>query len=355
MRDITFKHFAFSCLVMFMCAGCTSGTQVKPLKPIHVATGEWAPFVSQNLENNGPVAQMISTILIELDFIPTFKYYDWGSVHTHLNTGYPSFAFPYMMGNDTLEYKYSDPIIDLDYVLFFYSEDGGSKCSFDSLDDIVKAGKTIGRIKGYTKLPWIEDDSAYEEVSSSLDGFRMLADGKIDFLMEARHAGELLTKSDKILADASNFGYLGKSDSLGEKDDTTFVSKLSFRIKFSSMVSDEFISSINHSIESAHKTIYYQNLIDKINNPKKESWLAYLKDSDSSLIYGYSGSSVDKFDYILPASTKVVVVEWNRIFCDKITLQGENYSKLRSKVKVLNGPLNGKIVWIENRNIFIKD
>lgn len=342
------KFIILLCLATTFIIGCTNNAQIKPLKPIHVATGDWEPYIGQNLPQNGIAAQMISSILIELNYIPIFKYYDWGFIHTHLDAGYPSFAFPYLKGSDSLKYKYSLPIVKLDYVLFFYDRTGNIKYNFNSLADIIKTNKRIGRIKGYTKLPELENDSLYVEVPSALDGFYMLINNEIDFLLEAKQTGEQLTKSDKIPIDSDHFSYLGKANPPNEKDDSVFVKNFSFRIKFSPKVSNDFIINVNKAIQKCTKLDYYKNLVEKVKNPQKEFIRAHLNNPNKTLIYGYSNIEKKQPDYVLPLSVEVVVLKWNKIFLSHISQKDKKFAKLRSQVKIINGPLKGKVLWIEN-------
>lgn len=351
MKNINKNHLTFIAIAIFTIAGCNKRTQVKPLKPIHVATGEWEPFVGQNLENNGPVAQMISSILIEIDYLPKFKFFDWGFVHPHLDAGYPSFAFPYLKGSDTLKYKYSDPIIKLDYVLFYYDTINTSDYNFESVEQIVSANKKIGLIKGYTKFPGIDNDSIYTEVSNTIEGFQNLINGNIDFLLEAKNVGQQLTASGKVKADARHFHYLGKNKETNIKDDSIFVKNLSFRIKFSSKVSNEFIASINNAIKKCSGTDYYKNLEAKVNDIQQEQLQAKIISPDHSVVYAYTSKTKEQVDYILPPSSKVAVLNWNEIFYSKIDKKEKAHAILRSEVKIINGPLKGRVLWVENKNI----
>lgn len=342
-------------LVSVLLLGCTNSKQAKPLKPISVATGNWEPYVGENLTQNGPVAQMMSVILMELGYLPVFKYYEWGFVDTHLETGYPSFAFPYLMSNDTKRFKYSDPIVNIDYVLFYYNAKDNNYWKADSIQEITHSNKRIGRIRGYSKLPGIQTDSVYIEVSSAIEGFNMLLDGRIDYLLEAKHVGQQLTLSGEIPADSYHFGYLGQAKLPIENDDTIFVKNLSFRIKFSPKVSDEFISEINNAINACVSSDYYKSLEAKVNNTQDKFLKAYLVvNPKNSLIYGYTDDEKKQPEYLIPTNTKVVVLKWNDIFETKINKKDKLFGKNRSKVKLLNGPLKGKILWIENEQIALE-
>lgn len=339
-------------IVCLIFSSCTRNNQVKPLKPLSIATGNWEPYVGEDLENDGPVAQMISAVLIELGYLPVFNYYEWGFIDTHLETGYPGLAFPFIKESNKGNFKYSDPIVNLDYVLFWYNENAETAPNYSSVQEIIDSGRKVGRIRGYTGFPGFTPGN-YTEVPVAVEGFKMLAEGKIDFLLEAKSAGRALVMSEQVPADASKFTYLGKASSPGEKDDTTFVKNLSFRIKFSPKVSDEFIGSINDAISTCTSTEYYRSLIARVNSPATSLTEAYLNNPGQSPVYAFSDPVNKDPDYVLPPNTRVVVIQWNRIFTRKI---GQNIgipSQLRSCVKILNGPLEGKVVWVENDQILI--
>jgi len=347
--NITIIPVFMACLLF---SACNSNDQVKPLKPLSIATGNWEPYVGEELEKDGPVAQMISAVLIELGYLPVFKYYEWGFIDTHLKTGYPGFAFPFIRDNNNGVFKYSDPLVNLDYVLFYYDENVERPYLYNSVREIIDSGNKVGRIRGYTGFPGFSSKD-YTEVAGAAEGFKMLAEGKIDFLLEAKSAGRSLVMSQEIPADAYKFSYLGKASSPGQKDDTTFVKNLSFRIKFSPKVSDEFIASINDAIKTCNSTEYYRSLIARVNSPAQDLTEAYLNNPGQSPVHGFSDPFKKDPDYVLPPNTKVVVIEWNRIFTDKISPGSKKQTQIRSRVKILNGPLKGKVLWLANDQILI--
>ncbi|QCI27925.1 hypothetical protein [Caminibacter pacificus] len=61
-----------------------------------------------------------------------------------------------------------------------------------------------------------------------------------------------------------------------------------------------------------------------------------------------------KGEYLIPNNTKGVVLQWNKKYTKKGSIFAQADMWVESKVKILNGPLKGKILMIPHIYLFLK-
>ena len=338
-------------LGLVMVSACSTDDQTKPLKPLRVATGNCEPFVGEKLPHNGPIAEMISTILVDMGYAPKFKFYDWPMVEVHLKTGYPGLAFPYIKSEERVEdgFQFSDPLYTFEYVLFYRKDRAQEFSSIITLEEIKSRGLKIGRIRGYAKIPSITGDESYVQVSSAAEGFQMLrrsSDGngssgkKIDFLLESKAVGLRSLSSRDIAEDKDEFRYLGDN---GNRE---LVSKTSLRIMLSSKAHNSILEKINGSINDNKNQELFDSLRERIGGGTQ--YAAFLSAENGKAIYGYTSPTERERGFLLPRNTKVLVVKWGVAYTKALDIKNEEQAGDKSRVKLLSGPLRGKVVWVDN-------
>jgi polar amino acid transport system substrate-binding protein len=349
-------------LPLFIFAHCSDEKQIKPLKPLTVATGEWEPYVGENLPKNGPVAEMMSAVLAELEYVPVFKFYDWGIVERHLQAGYPSMAFPYLKSEERIKngFKYSVPIIQLDYVLFYYNPNQDSLSQIKSLETLKASfdqdgnNMKIAKIKGYSKLSPFDDNIYYMKVNSAVEGFNLLMkDSTVQYFLESRLVGLAVLKSQELLADKDDFSYLGKSLNENVPDDTALAKNSNFHILLSPKVPDQLVADLNEAIGNLD-TLFLNSVKDKILSASELKSTAVLNSTTGYPIYGYPNFNENIPIYLLPGNTKVLVMNWHETYQERITEPDILNDILKSQVKVLNGPLQGKVMWVSSKQIHLE-
>lgn len=343
-------------ITCFIVMGCSSENQVKPLKPLHVGTGNWEPFVGQSLPHYGPVAEMLTNILVDLEYVPEFKFYDWPMVEIHLAAGYPSIAFPFIESKERKKkgFRFSDPLLEFDYVLFFHKKRLREALSLQSLDELMKLDGRIGLIRGYAKLAETPD-KAYKEVSSTIAGFNQLRDGEgIYYLLESKIVGLRLLEGRYLPDDKNDFMFLGQSNMQTSQENLSFINKVALRIMLSPKLNPDIINDINDKIKSNKKKPFFHNLENQIMSGNKSSETGYLVSGNHETIYGYLSESDNSQMFALPGKSKVLVIKWGSAYLREIKKTREEIKGGRSKVKLLNGPLRGKVMWVNNRFITLE-
>jgi hypothetical protein len=333
-------------------SGCSSDDQVKPLKPLRVATGEWEPFVGEGMPHNGPLAVMVSTILVDLGYVPDYQFFDWPMAEIHLETGYPGFAFPFIDSGErrTKGFAFSDPLHTFDYVLFYRGDRQLEFQAIQTLEQLASAGYKIGRIRGYAKLDAIKDENVYIEVPSAVAGFDMLAsspehaqqnDHPIDFLLESKTVGLSILESRQVANDKDDFLYLG------QQGRDQLISRVSLRIMLSQKVDTAILTDINDSIRKNKE--FFDSLRSRTHASIAET--GYLYADADNLIPGCESAACSGSTALIPRHTRILIVEWGKAYQRPLPTASVTPESARSQVKLLNGPMRGKLLWVDSKHI----
>ena len=347
---------SFIALCLLSLTGCSSDDQVKPLKPLRIATGEWEPFVGESLPHGGPLAVMVSTILVDLGYVPEYQFMDWPMVEIHLETGYPGFAFPFIESEERRErgFSFSEPLHTFDYVLFYRGDRQQEFQDLQSLDQLAAAGYTIGRIRGYANLDAIAQDTAYIEVPSAVAGFEMLAGSQewnedagqtIDFLLESKTVGLSILQGRHLSNDKDDFLYLGQNGR--EK----LISRVSMRIMLSQKIDQEILKDINHSIDQNKE--FFDSLRSRIHAGTAET--GNLTADAGQAILGCKTAACTGDGALIPGNSRILIVEWGEAYRRLQPDPALRPGSARSRVKLLSGPMSGKLLWVDGRHITLED
>ncbi len=343
-------------LICFIVIGCSSENQVKPLKPLHIATGDWEPFVGKNLPHNGPLSEMISIIMVDLHYVPEFKFYDWPMVEIHLASGYPNIAFPYIESKERIDkgFRFSAPLLKFNYVLFYHKKRNIVVQSIKSLNELKNIHGRIGLIRGYAKLPGIPNE-AFKEVTSTVAGFTLLRVGnEIDFLLESKDVGLSLLESQYLIDDKNDFMYLGQPKGPNAQERIEFVSEVALRIMISPKLNPGILNDINDAIVKNKDKIYFKSLERKMKTRVNTLETGVIDAPSNEIIYGYPTHSGSTARFIIPRNSIVLITEWGPEYIEEEKKANESSNLGRSKVKLLNGPFKGRVMWVNSHYLTIE-
>ncbi len=156
---------------------------------ILIVTGEYPPYVSEELKNQGFLAEIIENTLKNCDFDYEIKFYPWARCREMVKKGLAWASFPYSDSETNKEtYLFSDKIYSAEH-RFYYRADNKkflqNTQQFDSISDFT--GFVFGGANGYwygsrkdimklgVKAEWAKDTDAL---------LKMLYAGRIDFMIE---------------------------------------------------------------------------------------------------------------------------------------------------------------------------
>lgn len=147
MRSIRLVTSRYTCLIAFLLLLLnTTAGQTEEKLPL--ATGEWKPFTSAEMEGYGFFTKIITAAFKEAGIDIQYDFYPWKRCEAYIQTGESFAAFPYSITVKRKTFAYfSDPVSEATTVFFYNKERYPAAIHFEKIDDL-KAFKLVGVI-GY--------------------------------------------------------------------------------------------------------------------------------------------------------------------------------------------------------------
>lgn len=324
-------------IVIIVCILLMSMLAVKQLRvappkqktPITIATAEWAPYISPNLEENGPLAQIITDTFLQMGYEPVFEFSNWNVAESDVKNGSALAMGPVI----DVDYRndfgvYSDELMSFKYVLFGKQE--------STLKDLETAsslsGVTVATIDGYKYWDALENSGAhFESYSTSAQAFSALAEGEVDLVAEGLLAGNEILQDAEFPYNAADYGVLNNENPFGSN------SRALHMFVKDSPESVNIIKEFNDTLEHYKATPEFRSNIDKIEYPKTNVILDSPNNSAISLI----PDNNPKKPIPVPRKTRAIILEWPNSEKQDNTAQ----------VKLLNGPSAGIVGRIPIENV----
>lgn len=168
----------------------SAGRQPPSARTMHVAIGEWPPFVSENLQHYGLAARIVTEAFDAVGNDVKYRFYPWKRAYLETTQGdQDATAIWTRTPQREDEVFFSEPVLVANKV-FFHLE--STEFDWDSISDLE--GYTVGATRGYGYGD--EFDLAVEEgrinveyVDSDLQNFKKLILGRIDLFPMTKAVG----------------------------------------------------------------------------------------------------------------------------------------------------------------------
>lgn len=174
---------------------------------ISIASGEWAPYQSENLKYEGVASRIVRESLEKEGYQVKFSYFsNWARALKMAGDGDYSGTFLWSYKKEREDkFYYSDTILNVDYVFFHLKEN-----PFDWYTISDLKGKNIGGTIGYTYGKAFENAEksklfSVERVPKDEMNFEKLLAKRIDILINEIDTGYQITNDKFSKADASRF------------------------------------------------------------------------------------------------------------------------------------------------------
>lgn len=149
-----FKVSLFSLVCLLLTAFSHAETEADTVR---IAAGEWPPFLSASLPNQGIVAHLIKDAFLEAGYDVEFDFLPWVRAFVEASQGeYDATAIWMYKEDRTVDFHYSAPVLNEEFVLFHRVDDPFDWSSYDDLEGL-RIGGGIGYSYG------AEFDAAVEE------------------------------------------------------------------------------------------------------------------------------------------------------------------------------------------------
>ena len=308
-------------------------------KSISISTGEWFPY-STNNQFQGVITEIVNATFLNSHKKIDITFESFETAYSKTLTGDYVAAYPFFKTDKRdKEMLFSEPLFKVENVLF-YNKNSMFKKDLKTLK--------IGYVKGYAYKNIKTKDFLNSKIfENELDAFDMLDKGEISLLPSNKLVGIHIVK--KYFNDFySNIAIL-------ENDEYITYNTLHLILK-KNKKNKKILDEFNTSLRELKKSGKYKKIILENNTlieANLSSVIKLVNNTESFPMVIATESENSKEKYIIPRGTKAIVIKWSQYFKEKgkIKIYDEMFKK--TKVKIVNGPLKGKILYVENMYIEI--
>lgn len=336
------------------------------LKTIDVLTGEWKPYTSKDMKGYGLASEIVTRVLKRMGYRPNYTFLPFDrayelALESDTNTGvrgtFPFWKWSFIDRNGnvrerTREMYFSNALTKTKTKLvIFYNFKQETAIKLQRAQKIRDLSEfTLVATEGYAYPRKIIELLKSERVEGEVTAFEKLFDTSAPYIVlaEERVGKQILNER---FADKQNEIKTISAKPLQFEKDIHFIA--SRRNPHNQMFINNFNENLEklraqgiiHALEAQYFK-YFEGTIVRL----FEGTVVRLNVPETSLIPTGRERLEDDFEYKLPRGTRAVVIEWGTEFL----LNNKNLDTMRSKftrVEIMNGPLKGKRLFIENKFI----
>jgi polar amino acid transport system substrate-binding protein len=151
-------------------------------------TGEWAPYVSESAEGQGPIVAMVVAAFKEVGITPKIIFSPWKRAEDEVRQGTAFAAFPYALSPERQkEFEFSEPMYVVQGKFFYYKKYHPDGIPFQKLEDL--RGYKIGGLLGGWYEPLFKEQNFQAEYVAKVDqNIEKLVLGRVDLAIEEENS-----------------------------------------------------------------------------------------------------------------------------------------------------------------------
>lgn len=177
--------------------------------PLTFSVGEWAPFVGSDLEGRGLVAKIVAEAVRRMGYRAEFRFVPWARALEELREGKSWGSFPWKVVEERSPYSIPSKGVVFTSRSLYWHRTGNPKIpsgfAARGFEDL--RGYRLGGVRGYFYEKVFSDLGIDHELAGDLDAaFRMLAAGRVDFIVENDLVGRAAVS--RLALPAGNFSAL---------------------------------------------------------------------------------------------------------------------------------------------------
>ncbi len=200
-------HLCALFIMIALIAGCATATAT-PTAPatqqpaptattdqtVVLATGDWAPYTSETMENYGAFTEIVSAVFKEMGVPVKYVFYPWKRAEDEVKAGNVFAAFPYIETEERLkEYDFSEPVFISTGKFFYMPQKQKSEITYDKLEDLQSY--QVGGVLGYWyEAPFKAAGLQTDYVHSDELNLQKLYAGRVDLAASEELVGWALIK-----------------------------------------------------------------------------------------------------------------------------------------------------------------
>ncbi|BEP28402.1 substrate-binding periplasmic protein [Helicovermis profundi] len=225
------------------------------IDPITITTGEYAPFVSESLLNQGFTSEIIKRAFELTNVKVDFKFYAWAKAKAEIENKNAFGSYPWSITDERkAKYAFTDPIVSSTSSFFYLKSNKNipSGLDFTTFKDLKKY--KIGGVKNFFYVDPLEKAGIKADLADKeSDSMNKLINGRIDL-----YPGDVLTSLD-----------LMKSDFKDQIDNIDWFKTPFSTTNYAIMISkdypnnEEYIKRFNEGLAMMKKSGEFQQILDK--------------------------------------------------------------------------------------------
>jgi len=316
-------------------------TPSRPARPIKIATGTWEPFVGPTLEGGGPVGMIVAETMQRMGYAPQLSFSSWDLTLEQTGRAEVFGAFPFIRSADRASrYAFSDSILTFEYVLFYHKPHLPTPDTLRAAADL--ATYRVGLVAGYDVWPALASAvAAFDTFKTSTAAFRALARGDIDFLPEGLLPGLAIIRGPDIHVDATEFGYLDRT-----AHPWSSATEGLHLVMPRSSEARTFLDAFDATLKAVKQSPLYSEAIGGLRGTEPPMEVVALRPVSGEAYPSVVAASGEAASFAVPPGTRALVLAWPPAFRPRGSAPPG-----RCKVKLLNGPQRGRVVFVDVRAV----
>jgi len=206
---MTMKALRVFYKLVFIVAVSINFSKLHAIEKLNVATGEWAPYISETLPSYGSVSKIVNLIFENANVELQYGFFPWSRAYEEAKKGNDWQITTAWVKNSEreIDFYFSVPIYEIKSVVFHIRDSGFEWSEPRDLTNYI-----IGATQGYSYGPifargekqgWLKVD----RVSKEILNFRKLLRGRVDGAVSALDVGEELIRQNFSAAERYAFTY----------------------------------------------------------------------------------------------------------------------------------------------------
>ena len=224
-----------------------SSSATYAIDTIGIATGEWAPYISETLPDYGNASKVVNDVFKHAKVKTRYGFFPWTRAYEEAKKGTEWQVSTVWVKNPDREkdFYFSLPVYNLKTVLFVVRDSG---FGWKNPQDLSRY--TIGGTHSYDYGPMISKGEKagwlnIDRVSSELLNFKKLIRGRVDAVLTAEDVGQVLVKENFSAAERFAFTY---------HDKPVHETKLHIMVSKKAPDAIKILDLINKSIEELRRS-----------------------------------------------------------------------------------------------------
>lgn len=330
-------------------------------QPLILATGEWEPFASlaywAPFKSFGRAGDVVVHAFYKAGYTKAqLEFHSFGDAYDLAREGAAVAAFPYYRTTKRQdETVFSDPLMEIDEVIFYNKNDAPYLAQVTTLDELITALEDHGR--DFRQSARFVKDYCYHEEVEAVFGHDCEKEDARDLQTDIHAFQALQTDPNTLIVPSARQvgerilnAWFGDSDRIGIIEGVSYPRGV-FLLAQKGPQGEEIIARFNSGLKEIRSNGLYKQLVTAPLPEESVPRDVQLTDPGTFPLIVASRERKSDETLVLPRGTAARVVQWSQNFHapERTTLR-EQLNQM-SLVMIMDGPQRGELLWV--KNVFI--